>query len=332
MKKFIVCFLILGAFTVPVFAQKAKVVVKLASLAPEATPWGEALNNLAKQWGQATNGEVEVRVYHNAVAGGESDVLRKLKGNQIQAAVFTSIGMSQISPAVMTLSVPFFIRTDDELNAVLAELRGDLEKGIEDAGFKTIAWSKVGWVNFFSRSPVRVPDDLKKQKLAADPSMQTFNDAFRMMGYQMAAATTNDTIVFLNSRTIDAIWQSPINVAATQAFGIAKNMADIKIAPFMGGIVMNEVTWRRIPEKYHKRLLELSAQTVTKNEASITRLEDYAVTQMKANGLIVNALSEADRQAWYADVQKAMPMLLGKTFDRELYNKIDAILRKKRGG
>jgi hypothetical protein len=51
---------------------------------------------------------------------------------------------------------------------------------------------------------------------------------------------------------------------------------------------------------------------------------------MKAYGLIVNTLSDADREVWYADVQKAMPQLLGKTFDRELYGKIDAILKRKR--
>jgi TRAP-type C4-dicarboxylate transport system substrate-binding protein len=181
MKKSIVFFALLCVFLCPAFGQKSKLVIKLASLAPESTPWGEALNNLAKQWTQASGGEIEVRVYHNGVAGSETDVLRKLRQNQVQAAVFTSIGISLISPSLMTLSAPFFIRTDDELNAVLSEVRGELEKGIENAGFKTIAWSKVGWVNFFSRQPVRVPDDLKKQKLAGDPTMQSFNDAFSAM-------------------------------------------------------------------------------------------------------------------------------------------------------
>ncbi|MDR0550913.1 MAG: TRAP transporter substrate-binding protein DctP, partial [Spirochaetaceae bacterium] len=285
MKKSIVFFALLCVFLCPAFGQKSKLVIKLASLAPESTPWGEALNNLAKQWTQASGGEIEVRVYHNGVAGSETDVLRKLRQNQVQAAVFTSIGISLISPSLMTLSAPFFIRTDDELNAVLSEVRGELEKGIENAGFKTIAWSKVGWVNFFSRQPVRVPDDLKKQKLAGDPTMQSFNDAFSAMGYKIVPATTNDVIVFLNSRTIDAIWQSPINVAATQTFGIAKNMADMRVAPFMGGIVMNEVTWNRIPEKYRARFLALAEQTVTRNEQAVTRLEESAISQMKANGL-----------------------------------------------
>lgn len=332
MKKIIIFCLFFGFLTpIALFSQQKKtLVIKLASLAPEATPWGKALNDLAKAWSQTTNGEIELRIYHNGVAGSEQAVLRLLKQNQIQAAVFTSLGMAEVSPAIMTLSIPFFIRTDDELNDVLENVRGDLETGIENAGFKTIAWSKVGWVNFFSRNPVFVPEDLKKQKLAADANLPAFNNAFMAMGYQLVTATTNDTIVFLNSRTIDAIFQSPINVAATQAFGIAKNMADVKIAPFMGGIVMNEVTWRKIPEKYKARLLSLSAQTVARNEASVIDLENYAINQMKANGLIINNLSEAQKEAWYTDVNRVVPSLLGKTFDRDIYNKIQAILQEKR--
>ncbi|MDR2521786.1 MAG: TRAP transporter substrate-binding protein DctP [Spirochaetaceae bacterium] len=317
-----------------VFSQKnpAKktLVIKLASLAPEATPWGAALNELALAWSKATGGDVELRVYHNGMAGSEEDVLRKLKQNQLQAAVFTSLGMSQVSPAIMTLSVPFFIRTDAELNAVLGAIRGDLEAGIEQAGFKTIAWSKIGWVNFFSRNPVFTPQDLKKQKLASDSTLTAFNDAFSSMGYQLVLATSNDIIMFLNSRRIDALYQSPINVATTQAFGIAKNMANIKVAPFMGGIVMNDVTWRHIPEKYRSRLLALSAKTVANNEASIGALEDRAITEMKKHGLVVNDLTDAQREEWYADVNRVIPSLLGKTFDRDIYQKIDGILKTTR--
>ena len=328
MKKLLVLTAVCGLLLpVSAFSQKKPLVIKLASLAPEATPWGRALNELKREWDKATNGEVELIVYHNGVAGSEDDVLRKLRQNQVQAAVFTSLGMNQVSPAIMTLSIPFFIRTDEELNAVLANIRGNLEAGIESAGFKTIAWSKIGWVSFFSRNPVRVPDDLKKQKLATEDNLQAFNDAFRAMGYQLVPAGSTDILMFLNSRNLDAIYQSPINVATTQAFAVAKNMADIKVAPFMGGIVMNEVTWRRIPEKYRERLLALSGKTVTNNEASISSLETQAVNQMKANGLIINTLTPAQKEEWYADVNRVIPSLLGKTFDRDIYNKIESILK-----
>jgi TRAP-type C4-dicarboxylate transport system permease large subunit len=47
-------------FPDPVFAQRRKI----TSLVPENTPWGAALNRMAREWGTATNGEVELIVYH----------------------------------------------------------------------------------------------------------------------------------------------------------------------------------------------------------------------------------------------------------------------------
>ena len=54
----------------PVAAQE----IKLASVAPEASPWGRALNQLAVDWQRVSNGRVRVRVYHNAIAGDEAIV------------------------------------------------------------------------------------------------------------------------------------------------------------------------------------------------------------------------------------------------------------------
>jgi len=70
----------------PLFAQ-AKVTIRLASLVPENTAWGAGINRMAAEWSKITNGEVEIIVFHNGTAGGEGEVLRKLKINQIQAAV-----------------------------------------------------------------------------------------------------------------------------------------------------------------------------------------------------------------------------------------------------
>ncbi|MDR0487527.1 MAG: C4-dicarboxylate ABC transporter, partial [Treponema sp.] len=59
----------------PLSAQR-KITIKLASLIPENTAWGAAINKMAADWYKATNGEVEMIVYHNATAGDEPEVLR----------------------------------------------------------------------------------------------------------------------------------------------------------------------------------------------------------------------------------------------------------------
>jgi TRAP-type C4-dicarboxylate transport system substrate-binding protein len=320
-----VCFLILPA--APSAAQQKTVTIKLASLAPENTPWGAALNKLAADWGEATNGAVKLVVYHNGVAGGEADVLRKLRLNQIQAAVFTSSGMTLISPSIITLSCPFLIRTDDELDTVLDKLRPRLEADINKAGFVTVAWSKVGWVRFFSRKPVYVPSDMKKQRLAVGNDMPSLNDAFRTMGYQLVETSLNDVLVSLNSGAIDAVFQSPVNAAVSQLFGIAKNMSTLRIAPFMGAIVLNQAAWRSIPNQYKDKLMDIGRGVEIQNNQNVKKMENDAIDAMLKNGLIINECTPAQEQEWIDDVNGVMPQLLNKTFDKELYNDIKNVLK-----
>lgn len=324
---FAVLFVLISAG--PLFAQR-KLTVKLASVAPENTPWGAALNRIAAEWTRITNGEVTLQIYHNGVAGSETDVLRKLKQNQIQAGVFSSQGMAAISKEVMTLSVPFFIQTDDELEMVLNNVKTDIEKKIENNGFYMLAWSRAGWVKVFSRSAVFVPDDLKKQKLGTAADQAELMQTFKTMGYKMVPIEITDAIIALNSGMIDAVYQSPVYVGGFQIFGVAKNMMDLNVAPFMGGIVTNRVAWRTVPDKYKPALIEATNRIAAEIDTSTAQLEAEAIRTMQGYGLTINRVNESQANLWYADTDKAMPALLGTTFDRDLYNRIDTLLKDYR--
>jgi TRAP-type C4-dicarboxylate transport system substrate-binding protein len=325
-------FFILMSVLLPLSAAPQKVTIKLASLVPENTPWGKALNQMAADWARVSNGEVVLQVYHNGSMGSEADVLRKLKANNIQAAILTSFGLNSITREVMTLSCPFLIRNNAELDVVLNKLKPELEQRINSNHFFMLAWSKVGWVRFFSKSPVFVPADMKRQKLGTNETDTDLMDAFKAMGYKMVPVAQNQILVSLSGGQIEAVYQSPVNAGGLQIFGLAKNMASINIAPFMGGIVMNEVAWKRIPDKYKPELLRIAKRLEADLDVSIQRLEAETIETMKRYGLVINQLSPSQEQLWYDDVNRALPVLLGTTFNRAMYEKIEAILQDYRKG
>jgi TRAP-type C4-dicarboxylate transport system substrate-binding protein len=323
--------LLLLVFPANVFAQR-KLTIKLASLVPENTDWGVALNRMATDWARISNNEVELVVYHNGIQGGEDAVLQKLKGNAIQAGVFTSVGMSLISPEVITMSAPFFIRNDAELDIVLAEIKPELEQHIDDKGFFMLTWAKSGWLKIFSKTPVFTPSDLKRMKVGASPDMPKMTQAFRSMGYQMTEIGLSDFLIAVNSGRVDAIYQSPIYAASMQVFTTLKYMSSINIAPFMGGLVLNRQAYRELSKRsYWNQLLEVALRTGREIDASIDKLESTAVNTMLRYGLVNKQLSPEQELAWYTDIEAAMPTLLGNgTFDQALYDRISGILRRYR--
>ena len=312
--------------------QRRTITIRLASIAPEATPWGDALNRMAAEWSRVTNGEVELVVFHGGVAGDEAEALRKLRLNQIQAAVFTAQGLKTVMPETMVISYPLLIRNDAELDEVLSKIRPELDARIANNGFVTLAWSRGGWVQIFSKNQVFTPNEVRSQRMGTNPDDQEFIQAFRAMGYRMVPVSMNDLLVSLNSGMIDATYMSPVMMAAGQLFASANNMLDMNLAPFMGGILMNQTAWRRIPERYRPQLMAISKRIESEIDASISRLEAEAISAMTRHGLRVNRPSPAQLQEWQAEIDRYENALAGPIFDRALYLKIKGILEEYRKG
>ncbi|MDR2068870.1 MAG: TRAP transporter substrate-binding protein DctP, partial [Spirochaetaceae bacterium] len=233
--------------------RQRKITINLASSLPRNSPWGRTLDRISAEWSRITNGEVNLHILHQ-YPGSEGDYLMKLRQDKIQAAIFTSIALNSVAPEVMALSIPFLIRNNEELDAVLQEVRPILNSRIEEEGYINMVLVKAGWVKIFSRSPVYTPQDLKRLKLGTNPDEQELMDAFRTMGFQMVRANLNDVAQRLNSGMIDAIYQSPISVSAFQLYRVAKHMSTVNLAPFMGGVLMSQRAWGRIPPQYQASL------------------------------------------------------------------------------
>jgi TRAP-type C4-dicarboxylate transport system substrate-binding protein len=287
---------------------------------------------MSAEWYQATNGEVELVISYGQRFS-EGDLLRQLNLNQIQAAMLSTFGLKLIVPEIMTLSCPFLIRNNEELDLVLNRLKPDLEQKISGRGYFTLAWSKVGWVRFFSKNPVFVPADLKNQKLGTSETEPELMDAFRAMGYQMVPVAMNQILVSLSGGQIDAVYQSPVNAGGLQIFGRAKNMASIPVAPFMGAIVMNRRAWRSIPEKYRDELMRITRRVEAELDASVQAFEAEIIQSFTEYGLVINEVSPEQARLWYADTDRALPSLTKDgVFDADMYNRINTLLAARRGG
>ena len=309
--------------------------VKIASPLPKESPWGRTLDRIAAEWNRITSGQVRLRVLHGGTEGGEGKMRLSLASNTIQAAVFTSFGLSSIYPSILTMSAPFLIRTDAELAAVMKEVEKDLEAKFNSGDFFIITWSKAGFVNIFSKDAVLVPDELKRIRIASNAEASDMNTAFKTMGYQVVETDWTDVGPKLASGAVAAVYQNPAGIAAYQLHTYMKNMLSINLAPVLGGIVINQVTWRKIGElnpRFQAELLRVTRQIGDEFDQSMQRTMSGAVNTMVREGLKVNTPTQAQEQLWYNDVERVLPTLLNNTYDRELYQKINDVLVKYRAG
>jgi TRAP-type C4-dicarboxylate transport system substrate-binding protein len=331
---FLFCFFftINAAFAQRGTSQGDVIEVRLASLLPRNSDWGRVLDRLAADWARVTNNQVRLRVIHDGIEGGESKMLSSLSANNVQAALFTSSGLSAICPEVMTVSVPFNIKNDAELDLVLKDILPTLEARINKTNYVVIAWAKGGWVNVFSKEQVMVPDDLRRQKIATSAELKDINLVFKTMGFQVVETDTPDLGPKLANNMINAIYLVPAMIAPMGLHRNLKHMMNVPIAPVMGAIVMNRVTWNRLGQDRQREILKVTQQMAADFDKSVSKTNANAVTMMSRDGLNVNSLSQAQMDLWQGELLKVIPTLVGTTIDRDLYQQVNRILERSRNG
>ncbi|MDR2964736.1 MAG: TRAP transporter substrate-binding protein DctP [Treponema sp.] len=336
MKKRSMLIIVLILFTAGlVFAQRGgraqdTIEVRLGSPLPRNSDWGRTLDRIAGEWGRVTNGEVRLRVIHDGLEGGDTKMLSSLNSNNIQAALLTSTGLSEICPPVMTVSAPFLIRNNEEFDVVLRDVLPVLEEQMSRSNFVVIAWSKAGWVYIFSREPVFTPDDLRRQKMGTAPELKDVNTAFRTMGFNLVEVDMIDLGNKMSSNEINAIYLMPEAISPLGLHRHLRNYLDMPIAPFIGAIVMNRVTWNNISTRNQQELIRVTQRIASEFDAQMLRTTVNAVASMQRDGLTVNRPSPQQQELWRSDMNRATPLLLGSTYDRNLYNRINRLLENYR--
>ncbi|TVQ37652.1 MAG: C4-dicarboxylate ABC transporter [Spirochaetaceae bacterium] len=306
------------------------VTLKLASGAPENSPWGAALNRMAADWARISGGQVTMQIYHNGIAGDEPDVVRKMRIGQIQMAVFTSSGLRLLADEVMTLNMPLLIRTEDELDYVLTEVSDVLSASVQRGRFHALVWSKGGWIRFFANAPLTSPAALRRLRLAAAPDNQELLQAFRLMGYQAIPVAQNELLTSLNSGMVDAFYASPIAAAGFQWFARAPYMLDLPVAPFIGGMVVSDRAWNRVPDHLKPQLVAAVVRHVDRLQTVMEELETEAISTMQAYGLTVTELTDAQRRGWIGEFERSQDVTVGTVFDEQMYRHIRNLLTEYR--
>jgi TRAP-type C4-dicarboxylate transport system substrate-binding protein len=188
--------------------------------------------------------------------------------------------------------MPFFFESDAEEIAVEKKLTPVLEQKLQAKGFHLLAWGTAGWVQVFSKKPLRSLADVKNAKLFTSKGSDKWVQWYVSNGFHPVALLPADIPAQLKLSTglIDTAPNPPYLALNLQIFRDAKYMLDIHIAPLVGAMIMSNAAWNKITAEDKSKVTAAAEALEKRVHAEAPPQDAESVKQMVARGLQVITL------------------------------------------
>ncbi|MDX2144832.1 MAG: TRAP transporter substrate-binding protein DctP [Rhodospirillaceae bacterium] len=186
--------------TAPAHAQNA-LVGRVAGTVPKGSVWEAQWQHRMEVLKASPAVNFEYYIYGEL--GNEETVLGNLRRNRVQIASGSLWGLAALVPEVAVLSLPYLFETPEEADFVYdcCAARA-VESYLSATGYQFLSWSEAGWTNFYSKSPILTPDDVKGRKLRT-PSTASVSVFFRDLGIDTVFIPINDIVPSLQTGLVE---------------------------------------------------------------------------------------------------------------------------------
>ena len=314
------------AASVPLVAQ-APFNIKLATLAPESSPWTSALRTMGAAWSKATGSRVRLTVYAGTIPS-ESTAIARMAVDGLQAATLTAGGLAEIDEAFNVFGVPFFFESDSEVAYVQEKLTPIIVQRLEARKFHLINWGNAGWVQVFSKKPIRSLADLKRAKLYTGEGSPKTVQWYTSNGFHVVPLSAGEIPKQLKLPTgaIDAAPSPPVFALTLQFFRDAPYMLDIRVAPLTSATIMTESVWNKIAPDDRTKVLDAARDMEKQIQAQAPALDTKSINEMKTAGLQVITLDATALGAFRAAAESQLATQRGNMVPADVF---DAAVRAR---
>ena len=295
--------------------------IRLATLAPDNSPWTGALRSMGTAWEKATERRVRLTVYAGTIPS-ESSAIARMAVDGLQAATLMVAGLSEIDEAFNVFGVPFFFESDAELVHVQQKLTPLIRERLQAKKYHLINWGNAGWVQLFSKQPIRTLDDVKNAKLyttEGNPKMVQWYTSNGFHAVPLAAGEIPKQLK-LPTGAINAAPLPPVYAVALQIFKDAPHMLDVRLAPLVGATVMTDAAFNKISADDRAKILAAASTMEQQINSQAPALDSKSISAMTSAGLQVVKLDPKTAAEFRTAAEKLGATLRGGMIPADVYD------------
>jgi len=301
-------------------------VIKIGTLAPKASPWGQVFSVWEKAVKEKSGGRLEVQFFYNGQQGDEGAMVGKMKAGQLDGAAVTAVGLGKVHKPILALQMPGLFSSWAKLDAAREALRPEFEKGAEDAGFRIVGWGDVGQAHLMSKGvAIRTPEDFKGAKPYVwrdDSAMSVF---FQVVGGVTAVPLSiPEVLPNLNTGAINTLvapalvaeqlqWASKLDTIVADSSGFA-----------IGALILSSKKLDALPGDL-RAILQDTGKVASAALTKRIRGEDDAAFGRLKGKMTVLELSADQKAKWQGLFKQVRGRLAQGTFSPELVTKLEGL-------
>lgn len=287
------CLLFSFFVATPVFADP--IIMKIATVAPDGSPWSEGLQTFKQKVEAAVPGKIKIKLFLGGTLGDENETVRSCKLGQIQAVGASTGAIASIVPELNVLELPFLFDNYEEVDHIIdTVVAGSLEKAFLDRGLVVGFWSENGFRNYGGKFAVTKLSDLKGHKVRSqeNPIHIAMHRAF---GASPVPIPTTEVLTSLQTGVVDGYDQAPLYTFAA-SWHTASQFYSVTNHMYQGAaIVMNKAFWDGLPEDVKAAVKTAGAGVVTPVRTQVRAMTPILLDNLGASNVKVNTLGAAER-------------------------------------
>ena len=323
----VVLFLFGTLLPLPFAGGQSPVIIKLATLAPEGSPWIQVLKAAADEAQQKTGNAVQFKIYPGGVMGDERDMVRKMHIGQLQAAMLSSASLASMFPEIDVLQTPFLFDSYPETDFVIGKMEDGFKSGLEKNGYVALGWSEAGFVYLMSTVPVETLELLRKAKVWIWNDSPMSKAIFEEAGVIGVPLSISDVLVGLQTGLVEVVYVPPSVAVALQWFTRIKYITDAPLNYMLGGLVAKKEAFDKIDPQHQSVVKEVFQRHMARLKEIIRAENQEALTVMQKQGIKLISPGKAQIADYKAISEKAMQKENGHKFSPKTKEEVSAWLK-----
>ncbi|KAB2904671.1 MAG: TRAP transporter substrate-binding protein [Kofleriaceae bacterium] len=304
---------LVGLLTARPAAAQDSFELKIATVAPDKTPWAQLLKDYKGAVEKASKGRIKVRVFLGGTMGDENETVRMTARGEISGVGASTGAVASLVEELMAIEIPFLFNNANEADYVMDKhLLAPMEEAFKKKGLVLVMWSENGFRHFGANFPIKTPGDLKNKKMRSQESFPHI-EMWKALEASAEAIPTTEVTTALKTGSVQGFDQALLYTVAGSWQSSITHMTLSAHIYQPAVIAFNKAWFDKLPPDLQAIVIDEGRKIVRTGRAAIRKMNPKLVDIIKKSKVKIDTLSAAERAAFVKKTAGVRDRVKGKS-------------------